>query len=82
MTSTPAERASRLWHGAKSWHDADPPLRGEGVRIGVIDVGFYGFKQLQMPGDVPSFGKVTSGMDVVLAIQQGDVMESVDIHKN
>ena len=27
------------------------------------------------------FGKVTSGMDVVLAIQQGDVMESVDIHK-
>ena len=28
------------------------------------------------------FGKVTSGMDVVLAIQQGDVMESVDVHKN
>ena len=27
------------------------------------------------------FGKVTSGMDVVLAIQQGDVMESVDVHK-
>ena len=27
------------------------------------------------------FGKVTSGMDVVLAIQQGDVMESVEIHK-
>ena len=27
------------------------------------------------------FGKVTNGMDVVLAIQQGDVMESVDIHK-
>ena len=27
------------------------------------------------------FGKVTSGMDIVLAIQQGDVMESVDVHK-
>ena len=27
------------------------------------------------------FGKVTDGMDVVLAIEQGDVMESVDIHK-
>ena len=28
------------------------------------------------------FGKVTSGMDVVLSIEQGDVMESVNIHKN
>ena len=28
------------------------------------------------------FGKVTSGMDVVLAIEQGDVMESVKVHKN
>ena len=28
------------------------------------------------------FGKVTSGMDVVLAIEQGDVMESVEIHEN
>ena len=27
------------------------------------------------------FGKVTSGMDIVLAIQQGDVMESVDVQK-
>ena len=27
------------------------------------------------------FGKVTSGMDVVLAIQQGDVMENVEVHK-
>lgn len=27
------------------------------------------------------FGKVTNGMDVVLAIEQGDVMESVEVHK-
>ena len=27
------------------------------------------------------FGKVTSGMDVVLAIEQGDVMEKVEVHK-
>ena len=27
------------------------------------------------------FGKVTSGMDVVLAIEQGDVMKSVEVHK-
>ena len=46
-----------VWHGAKSWHDADPPLNGDGVRIGVIDIGFNGFKQLQMPGDVPSSAK-------------------------
>ena len=28
------------------------------------------------------FGKVTSGLDVVPAIEQGDVMESVEIHEN
>ena len=27
------------------------------------------------------FGKVTEGMDVVLSIEQGDVMESVEVHK-
>ena len=27
------------------------------------------------------FGKVTDGMDVVLAIQQGDVMETVEVHR-
>ena len=28
------------------------------------------------------FGKVTEGMVVVLSIVQGDVMESVKVHKN
>ena len=28
------------------------------------------------------FGKVTEGLDIVLSIEQGDVMESVKIHKN
>ena len=28
------------------------------------------------------FGKVTEGMDVVLSIEQGDVMENVEVHEN
>ena len=35
-----------VWHGAKAWHDAGPPLRGDDVQISVIDVGFNGFRDL------------------------------------
>ena len=32
-------------HGAKAWHDAG--IKGQGVRIGIIDIGFEGFSALQ-----------------------------------
>ena len=41
-----------VWHAAKAWHDADPPLKGDGIKIGVIDAGFNGFEDLQ-GGDLP-----------------------------
>ena len=49
-----------VWHGAKAWHNAGPPLRGDDVQIGVIDVGFNGFRDLQgtgkdLPANVESF---------------------------
>ena len=38
-------------HGAPAWHDAG--LKGQGVRIGIIDNGFQGFRTL-MGAEVPS----------------------------
>ena len=38
-------------HGAPAWHAAD--VRGQGVKIGVIDVGFEGFQSL-MGTEVPA----------------------------
>ena len=56
-------------------------MDGDRVKVGIIDSGFDGFKPPNARRRAV-FGKVTSGMDVVLAIQQGDVMESVDITRN
>lgn len=36
-----------VWHLAKSWHDADPTLKGNGVKIGVIDGGGNGMEDLR-----------------------------------
>ena len=50
-----------LWHGAQLWHDADPPLTGDGVNVGVIDIGFNGFRSLQGGDkDLPPVSEVTS----------------------
>ena len=38
-------------HGADAWHNAG--LKGEGMKIGVIDVGFRGFQEL-MGAELPS----------------------------
>ena len=44
-------------HGAEPWLALTPAVDGDGVKVGIIDSGFNGFKQLQMPGDVPSSAK-------------------------
>ena len=44
-------------HGAELWLNNTPAVDGDRVKVGIIDSGFDGFKQLQMPGDVPSSAK-------------------------
>ena len=47
------ETDAALAHGADAWHDAG--FKGQGIRIGIIDIGFTGFSDLQGPGkDLPS----------------------------
>ena len=38
-------------HGADAWHNVG--YRGDGVKVGIIDVGFEGFRQLQRAGELP-----------------------------
>ena len=53
-----------VWHGAKAWHDADPPINGDGVYIGVIDVGFNGFQSLRVAREMLiSTGLVNTGIE-------------------
>ena len=44
-TKTDAAR----WHGADAWHDA--VITGDGVRVGIIDANFVGFREQQGEGD-------------------------------
>ena len=52
--TTPVSAAVAV-HGADIWHDAR--LKGEGVKIGIIDVGFVGFQDL-MEIELPAEEKV------------------------
>ena len=38
-------------HGALAWHVAG--LRGQGVKVGIVDVGFDGYAKAQLDGHVP-----------------------------
>ena len=38
-------------HGADAWHNAG--YRGEGVKVGIMDVGFERFSELQQGGELP-----------------------------
>ncbi len=44
-----------LWHGAEAWHQLG--YKGEGIKVGVIDTGFYGFGD-KMGTELPPVGRV------------------------
>jgi len=48
-------------HGAPAWHAAG--LKGQGVKIGIIDAGFYGFQRL-MGTELPSSAQARCYTDV------------------
>ena len=59
-------------HGADQWHDADPPLTGDGVNVGVIDIGFNGFRSLQGGDrDLPPVSEVTSYCAFADSVSEG-----------
>ena len=54
-TPTPQGAAA---HGANVWHNADDPITGDGVSIGIIDLGFYKFGDSMESGQLPAANKV------------------------
>ena len=80
MGERPTRRNSSL-PSALAEHLTLDPVDVDRVKLGIIDSGFEVIQAAPNARLRAVFGKVTSGMDVVLAIQQGDVMESVDVHK-
>ena len=63
-------------HGAKAWHDAG--LKGQGVRIGIIDTGFEGFAALQGT-ELPSSVEAMCFTDIgVFTFNMADCTDSED----
>ena len=47
-SSSPTPTPAALFrHGANNWHDAVTPIKGGGVKVGVIDVSFKGFTEFK-----------------------------------
>ncbi len=63
-------------HGAPAWHDAG--IKGQGVKIGVIDVGFEGFRNL-MGSELPAEGSVRARCYTDVGVLASDVNTCLDI---
>ena len=64
-TPTPVISAGVKWHGAEAWQAAGYKGRvagagGRRIKVGIIDVGFKGFSDLQLKGELPSNSPTTT----------------------
>ncbi len=64
-------------HGADAWHTAG--YRGSGVKVGIIDVGFYGFSGL-MGTELPANTTTTTRVKAQCYTSRTDLTPSTDIN--
>ena len=68
--SPPTDSQGLRVHGAESWHTAG--YTGDGVKVGILDLGFSGFRDLQGSGTTrPCFGPVLHRAEPAYSLRIG-----------